>query len=216
MVNTNALGASVVRKGKVLHELLMHRGLFKVIAYGGERRAEVLIGEPVPLTEGTRAWNLFEAGMLLYTILRPQGRRGACIFHLASDSAVLAPLDPMFRERYEAYCTAGIGPHLVPEGPLVGIDRPRRGRCLHCPRCAEQLQAGACEHHPCRSGQRCPRRHGVLAEQLLALALKPMQVLNPAHRVRPQPGRGRLAWLLQLVTSDEGVHGMLLLDRLCS
>lgn len=79
------------------------------------------MGEPLPLTAGKRAWNLFEAGSKFHPMLRSQDHRGVCVFHLASDRAVLAPLDHMFRQRHAAYYTEGIGPDLGPEGPLLAL-----------------------------------------------------------------------------------------------
>jgi hypothetical protein len=52
----------VVRRGRVLHELLMQRGFLKASLPTGDEQVAVLIRDPLPLTAGKRSLNLFTAG----------------------------------------------------------------------------------------------------------------------------------------------------------
>lgn len=119
-VQQNAsLGTSIVRKGKVLHEFLMQRGFCKIVHASGREQLEVLFADPLPLTEGKSCWNQFAAGSKFYPMLRQQGHRGICVFHLSADRAVLSGLTRMFRQRLRAYYSDEFGPPLGPEKPLL-------------------------------------------------------------------------------------------------
>jgi hypothetical protein len=56
------LNKTVVRKGKVLHEFLMQRGYIKCLSASGNEQIAILFSDPLPLSEGKRGWNMFEAG----------------------------------------------------------------------------------------------------------------------------------------------------------
>ena len=49
------------RKGKVLHEFLMHRGFLKSATPSGEYLVALLVDLPVPLSSGKSHWHLFSA-----------------------------------------------------------------------------------------------------------------------------------------------------------
>ena len=105
------LGTAVVmRRGKVLAELLMQRGFFKSISPAGVERVAVLFAEAVPLTKGKSAWHLFSAACAFYPLLRKVGHQGISITHVAADRAVMEPLQRLLHQRSEAYFTQGLGP----------------------------------------------------------------------------------------------------------
>ena len=51
-----------MRKGKVLQEFLVQRGLVVTRSPLGDETVALVTAEPVPLSEGKTAWNLFDAG----------------------------------------------------------------------------------------------------------------------------------------------------------
>lgn len=108
-----ALGSSaqvVIRRGKVLHELLMQRGFLKMRTPSGQDRVAILMRDPLPLTAGKSVWHLFSAAVGFFPLLRKAGAAGICIQHLAADRAVFGALDRRLRQRQEAFYTEGLGP----------------------------------------------------------------------------------------------------------
>lgn len=114
----SAEGASVVRKGKVLHEFLVQRGCLKAKDGTGELKLAFLFSDTVPLSKGKKAWNLFSAGAAYFPLLRKAGHQGICVQHHSADRAAFEALDRCFRQRHQAYYTPSIGPELG-EGALL-------------------------------------------------------------------------------------------------
>jgi len=108
----------VVRRGRVLHELLMQRGFLKTALPSGDDQVALLIRDPLPLTAGKRSWNLFSAGAAFYPLLRHCGHQGICISHFVADRLAFSAIDRMFRQRQKAFYTPGLGPCLGDEAPL--------------------------------------------------------------------------------------------------
>ena len=52
--STYLFGKPVVRKGKVLHELLLQRGFMKSLSSTGRERVALLFADPLPLSAGKR------------------------------------------------------------------------------------------------------------------------------------------------------------------
>lgn len=109
----------VVRSGKVLHELLMQRGIVKTTSSTGKGDMALLYHPPVPLTSGKSVWHLFGAGCKFFPLLREVGHPGIVLYHVVADRAVQKPLERMFSQRAQAYYTPGLGPDLGPESSLL-------------------------------------------------------------------------------------------------
>ena len=109
---------TVVRKGRVLHELLMQRGFLRATSPSGDDQVALLIRDPLPLSVGKKSWNLFAAGAGFFPLLRHCGHEGICISHFVADRLAFSSLDRMFRQRQKAYYTPGMGPPLGEEAPL--------------------------------------------------------------------------------------------------
>ena len=54
-------GLTVTRKGKVLHDFLLQRGLLRARPAGGEDQLAFLFTDVLPMTEGKKAGHLFSA-----------------------------------------------------------------------------------------------------------------------------------------------------------
>eukprot|EP00969_Alexandrium_andersonii_P138302 6115729-Alexandrium_andersonii.AAC.1 len=78
----------------------------------GDDQIAFLYTDVLPLTEGKKAWNVFTAGSTAFPLLRKAGHKGICLQHHSFDRAQFAALDRAFRQRHQAYYTAGLGPDL--------------------------------------------------------------------------------------------------------
>eukprot|EP00972_Heterocapsa_arctica_P010843 1588464-Heterocapsa_arctica.AAC.1 len=117
----SAPGASVYRRGKVLHEFLVQRGVLKARGADGRFEVALLFSDTVPLSAGKKAWNLFAAGATYFPLLRKAGHQGICVQHHAADRLAFEPLDRCFRQRHQAYYTASLGPELGEASSLLEL-----------------------------------------------------------------------------------------------
>lgn len=117
----SAEGASLTRKGKVLHEFLVQRGVVKTKAEDGSVAMAFLFSDILPMSEGKRAWNFFSAGASFFPLLRRTGHRGISVQHHAADRAAFDAIDRCFRQRHQAYYTPRLGPDLGEEAPLLEL-----------------------------------------------------------------------------------------------
>lgn len=111
----------VLRRGKVLMELLMQRGYLKTVSAAGQENIALLITNPLPLTAGKKTSNLFTAAASFWPLLRRCGHQGLCIYHLEADRACLSSLDRLLRQRHSGYYTAGLGPELGNNAVLLEL-----------------------------------------------------------------------------------------------
>lgn len=127
LTQTSAVSASssatplVVRRGKVLEELLMQRGLVKTFAGTGQPKMAVVMADPVPLSEGKKAWNLFSAACDFWPLLRRLGHESICIFHFGADRLLFTALDRQLRQRHQAFYSTEHGPDLGEQAPLYAL-----------------------------------------------------------------------------------------------
>ena len=122
----------ITRKGKMLHELLMQRGMLKAGTVTGVSMA-VILADPVPLTLGKKAVNCFAAACKFFPMPRKAGHRHICVTHVAFDRALLAPLDRLLRQRRAAFYSPAHGPDLGGDAPLLALMdwHVTTGCCLH-------------------------------------------------------------------------------------
>ena len=99
----------VLRRGKVLHELLMQRGFVMSRSSSGEEAVALLLQDPLPLTAGKSAWNMFTAASAFYPLIRNLGHQGIVIQHVCADRAAFSALDRHMRQRQKAFYTQGLG-----------------------------------------------------------------------------------------------------------
>ena len=99
----------------------MQRGVVKSISSSGEVTMAVLLSDPLPLSLGKKAVNLFVAGCAWLPMLRKVCPAGICITHVAFDRAALSALDRLFRQRRAAYYQEGVGPDLGYEAQLLSL-----------------------------------------------------------------------------------------------
>jgi hypothetical protein len=119
-VHTTA-GGQVTRKGRVLEEFLLQRGLFKTKLPTGEDRMTFLFTDILPLSAGKKAANIFVAQNRFFPLLRKAGHAGICLQHSCSDRALFSSLDRMLRQRVSAYYTPGVGPALGDQAELLEL-----------------------------------------------------------------------------------------------
>ena len=110
--SSSSSGVKIMRQGRVLHEFLMERGFITGFSSTGKQHAAILYRDPLPLSDGKKCANQFEAGCKFYPMLRKAGHEGVSIFHLVADRAVLSSLDKLFRQRHAAYYNSSFGPDL--------------------------------------------------------------------------------------------------------
>ena len=114
-------GGSVTRRGRILQELLMQRGMLKARTKSGDTLMAVLLADPVPLDKGKKAGNCFTAACLFFPMLRRAGHKHISITHVAFDRALFAPLERMFKQRQAAYYSPAHGVHLGEESAILEL-----------------------------------------------------------------------------------------------
>ena len=85
-------GSSVTRKGKVLTELLMQSLVLK--AHGSSPcKPLIVVGYPIPLSEGKTAKHIYSASKSFVPRLREEQHNSFAVVHLCADGALLSSLD---------------------------------------------------------------------------------------------------------------------------
>jgi hypothetical protein len=94
--------SQVLRKGRVLHEMLLQRGVF-VCQGSSSREVTHLVAPPRSLDRGKSVWHHFVACTEFASTLRAQGHSGIVVNHYAFDRAVYEPLFQKLVARHEGY-----------------------------------------------------------------------------------------------------------------
>ena len=100
---STAANKSVFRKGRVLVEFLLQRVLYKFLDEAGQPHLELVLGMPVPLSEGKAAPVLFGAATQLCPMVRKWGHEGIILQHLVCDRGIHTALETLMRSRMEAF-----------------------------------------------------------------------------------------------------------------
>lgn len=114
-------GATVVRRGRVLHELLLERGFVKCKGASGQDEVAFMYSDIRSLADGKKTWNLFTASATFFPLLRKVGHKGITVHHHCMDRGVFSSLDRCLRQRHQAYYTTGLGPDLGQEAFLLEL-----------------------------------------------------------------------------------------------
>jgi len=120
VAGSSRTGAVGPRKGRQMVEYLMQRAILKRGAEGHWDMA-ALLHDPVPLTKGKRARNLFSAACSFSPLLRQLGHRGVAIQHFVGDRGVFSALNRLLLQRVQAYYDPRFGPDLGPSRALLGL-----------------------------------------------------------------------------------------------
>ena len=96
---------TVTRKGKVLHELLMQRLVLKRSGADGSV-PRMVIGYPVPLTQGKSARHVFQSALKFLPIPDTWTHDGFLLVHLCADGALHSPLADLLSAHHQARATA--------------------------------------------------------------------------------------------------------------
>ena len=83
----------VTRKGRFRHEFLLQQLLFR----------RTVIGDPVGLNRGKKAWNVFQGACDLFGTLRCQGHTGLSGSIYVSDGLLCQSLSRKFAARHKLY-----------------------------------------------------------------------------------------------------------------
>ena len=100
---------TLVRKGKLLHELLMQRMVFIRDVAAGQRHLKQLFCEPRLLTEGKGQWHVLAACSELLPLPRRLGHKGPLLQHLVADRGQLTSVGRLLRTRQELFYSADHG-----------------------------------------------------------------------------------------------------------
>ena len=114
-------GSNITRKGRALHELLLERGLVKCTKASGQDEVAFMCSDIRSLAAGKTNWNLFTASAAFSPLLRKPGHMGITVHHHCMDRGVFSALDRNFRQRHQAFYTAGLGPDLGEEAFLLEL-----------------------------------------------------------------------------------------------
>jgi hypothetical protein len=112
---------NITRKGKVLVEFLMQRGMLKSVSAAGEMTMAVLMADPLPLTKGKKAVNMFVAASQFHPMLRRSGHQHISISHVAFDRLLLVPLDRLMKQRRAAFYSPAHGPMIEGNAALLEL-----------------------------------------------------------------------------------------------
>lgn len=124
---------TITRKGKVLMEFLMQRGMLKSSTAAGEMAMATLMADPLPLTKGKKAANMFVAASQFHPMLRKSGHQHICISHAAFDRLLIVPLDRLMKQRRAAFYSPLHGPTISGNTTLLQLMdwHVTTGCCLH-------------------------------------------------------------------------------------
>ena len=114
-------GLTVTRKGKVLQDFLLQRGLLKARPAGGEDQLAFLFTDVLPLKEGKKAGHLFSAAASFFPHLRKAGHMGIAIQHHSMDRAIFSAVGRRLEQRHKAWYTPGLGPKLGEAASLLEL-----------------------------------------------------------------------------------------------
>ena len=109
----------VVRHGKVRHDFLLERGIFRMRRPDGESDIAFLTGPPRGLSKGKSAWNMFSAACEFQGSTRVCGHEGIIINVVLQDGMLFEPVFRMMRSIRALYYEADSGVDLGHEHVIL-------------------------------------------------------------------------------------------------
>lgn len=109
-------GQKVVRSGRTCEEYLVKNQFFRAVLSSGECVTRALLQDPLPLTHGKAAPQIFQACLKDWKSLRQLGHQGCAIEHYAFDRCGIKALERAWRQWHalEAPGFDGLSPPNVP------------------------------------------------------------------------------------------------------
>ena len=98
---------ATTRKGKFRHEFLLQRGLFRSTLLTGHTDLLFLLEEPIGLSKGKKAWNVYVGNQQWLPTLRQLGHKGITLSVYLADGALFTALERKYRARHLLHYRSG-------------------------------------------------------------------------------------------------------------
>jgi hypothetical protein len=104
---------TVTRKGKFRHGFLLNRALFRTTSADGVTKLMALLQEPIGLSNGKKAWNVFVGNYQWLPVLRTLGCTRITISIYVADGCLFTALERKYLARHLLYyrCGLDLGPN---------------------------------------------------------------------------------------------------------